>query len=357
MKGALIGFGFISEKGHLPAYLESGKQAHGLQIIAVADICEERRSQARQLLPGARVYPDHFSLLAAELERLDFVDIATPPEAHGPIASEAFRRGLHVLCEKPLATRSADAAALLILASQVKRVLFPCHTYKYAPVVRAIGEIIASGQIGRVRAVTLNTFRNTHAKGVLSWKADWRREREISGGGIAMDHGSHSFYLTFDWLGSYPVAVTAKMLNLGSADFDTEDNFSAVLTFPQGLANIYLSWTAGVRKVVYTVQGEKGAITVNDDQLELAVMETPASWRVESRSIASHWMDASHSSWFSALLDQFRNAIEKKDYVGKEARDAYLCTQLIDSAYQSARNGSREISLSNQVPVGGSMFA
>ena len=69
----------------------------------------------------------------------------------------------------------------------------------HASVVKAINEIIDSGKIGKVRSVTLNTFRNTHAKGVREWKTDWRRHKKWSGGGITMDHGSHSFYLTFDW--------------------------------------------------------------------------------------------------------------------------------------------------------------
>src|SRR6185436_3538833 len=142
--------------------------------------------------------------------------------------------------------------------------------YMHAPAIRAIGEIIHSGQIGKVHSVTLNIYRDTHAKGITGWNSDWRRESRYSGGGIAMDHGSHSFYLTFDWLGSYPTSVIAKMSNLEPGKYDTEDNFTAVLTFPNGIAHSHLTWTAGVRKVIYTVQGDRGAITVDDDDLQIA---------------------------------------------------------------------------------------
>ncbi len=198
------------------------------------------------------------ALLAAEANSLDFVDISTPPCDHAAIAHLALDAGLHVLCEKPLTTTVGEARSLLEHARRAKRVLFPCHNYKHAPVVKAIREAIGSGRIGRVRSVTLSTFRNTHAKGVPEWNTDWRRQRRYSGGGIAMDHGSHSFYLAFEWMGSYPSAVTAKMSNLEPNRWDTEDNFSAVLTFPTGLAHAHLSWTAGVRKVIYSVQGERG---------------------------------------------------------------------------------------------------
>ena len=358
----MIGYGFISGKGHVPAYLKRGEGTQAdVEIVAVADICEARRSLAQENLPRARIYSSYMALLNAEAENLDFVDISTPPCDHAAIAHAAFDRGLHVLCEKPLTPTLEEAASLIEHARRAKKVLFPCHNYKHAPVVKAIREIVESGKIGKVRSITLNTFRNTHAKGVTEWKTNWRREKKWSGGGIAMDHGSHTFYLTFDWMGCYPTAVTAKMANLEPNRWDTEDGFSAVLTFPNGSAHAHLTWTAGVRKVIYTVQGERGAITVDDDDLQLAVMRTTqgpdvaqgaVTWDVEKRAIASDWMDASHVGWFNSMFDQFKTAIQKDDFVGKEAQEAYLCIQLITNAYRSAQEGSREMSLSSQIPGG-----
>jgi predicted dehydrogenase len=357
LKGAVIGYGFISGKGHIPAYLQrqkaNQKTSHStnVQIIAVADICAERRALAAKELPEARIYSDYESLLKQEAKNLDFVDISTPPCDHAKIAHAAFDLGLHVLCEKPLTTTLAEAAALLDHAKKAKKVLFPCHNYKHAPVVKAIREIIQSGRIGKIRSVTLSTFRNTHAKGVTEWKTNWRRFQEFSGGGIAMDHGSHSFYLTFDWLGEYPIAITAKMSNLEPQKFDTEDNFSAVLTFPNGLAHCHLTWTAGVRKVIYTLQGESGAITVEDDDLQVAIQEKTSgpdvaqgavTWKFEKSTIESDWMDASHVTWFNAMFDQFATAIADQDYVGKEAKEAYRCIEIITKAYESAKNNCVE---------------
>jgi len=355
LRGALIGFGFIQSKGHVPAYLQRMKDgARDVEIVAVADICEERRNVASEMLPEAQVYTDYEILLEQE-EGLDFVDIATPPAYHAAIATAALQRGLHVLCEKPLTTTLEEARSLMALAVEKQRVLFPCHNYKHAPVVKAIQEIIDGGTIGKVRSLTLNTFRNTHAKGVPEWHTDWRREMRYSGGGIAMDHGSHTLYLTFDWLGTYPTAITAKMQNLEPKKYDTEDNFSAVLTFPNGLAHVYLTWTAGVRKVIYTVQGERGAVTVEDDNLEIALMERTdgpdvaqgaVTWKMERRKIASHWMDASHVQWFNSMFDRFQIAIREQDYENRELKEAVLCIQAIVTAYRSAAEGCRELPLS-----------
>ena len=97
-------------------------------------------------------------------KRLDFVDIATPPSEHAEVAHAALDRGLHVLCEKPLATTTEDARAMLRHAVRAERVLYPCHNYKHAPVIKAVRAILDAGRIGKVHLVTLQTFRNTHAR-------------------------------------------------------------------------------------------------------------------------------------------------------------------------------------------------
>jgi predicted dehydrogenase len=136
-----------------------------------------------------------------------------------------------------------------------------------------------------------------------------------------------------------------------NADFPgTEDNFTAVLTFPNGTAHAHLTWTAGVRKVIYTIQGERGAITVSDDDLELALMKrnpsgAGATWEFERTTIPSHWMDASHVSWFNSLFDRFRGAMAARDYVNRDALEALRSVEIITAAYRSSREGCREISL------------
>jgi predicted dehydrogenase len=351
LRAALVGFGFIGGKGHAPAY----QQRSDLEVVAVADICGARRDAARAALPNARIYEDYRALLAGE-PALDFVDVATPPCDHAEIASAAFDRGLHVLCEKPLTTTLAEAAGMLAHAARARRVVFPCHNYKHAPVVKAVRGILNEGIIGPVHLVTMQTFRNTHAKGVAEWRPDWRRERVFSGGGIAMDHGSHTFYLAFEWMSAYPSAITAHSST--SAGFDTEDVFGCTLTFPTGVLNAHLSWTAGVRKVMYTLHGSKGAIRIEDEDIELAVLEagpgvvapgSPGKWRFERRVAPSDWMDASHVGWFSSLFDEFRGAISREEFVGKDAREAALCVQLIERAYRSARDDSRALDVSDSV--------
>jgi len=54
-------------------------------------------------------------------------------------------------------------------------------------------------------------------------------------------------------------------------------------------------------------------------------------------------------SWFSALFDQFKTAVENQDYAGKEAKEAYRCIEIITRAYESAKQGCKELSLGGTV--------
>lgn len=344
LRGAVIGCGFIAENGHLPAYRD---KASAFDIVAVADTNAARRAKAAELVPGAKIHEDAEAMLNAT-PGLDFVDICVPPSEHARFTHLAFDRGLHVVCEKPLATTPEDARSMLEHAVRVKRVLFPCHNYKHAPVIRTVRRALDSGVIGKINLVTLHTFRNTHARGVAEWRPDWRRERRYSGGGIAMDHGSHTFYLAFDWFGGHPTSITAKMTT--PPGYDTEDNLACTVTFPEGIASAHLTWTSGIRKVIYTIQGSNGAIRVEDDDVEVCVMKHqagPASgarvtWERTRESVPSEWMDAGHSIWFSSLFTQFRAAVAAHDYAGREAKDSLACIELISAAYASARDASRE---------------
>ncbi len=343
LKGALIGYGFIGSRGHTPAYLKR----KDVDVVAVVDGCDARRALASELLPAARTFSSVEDLFRSGTH-LDFIDVATPPSEHFTICDAALRRGIHVLCEKPLTTLPSEAEALVERAFASRRVVFPCHNYRFAPTVRAIDEIISSGRIGRVRSVTLDTFRPTHAKGVPEWNPDWRRRRRWSGGGIAMDHGSHTFYLAFDWLDAWPTSLTAKMVNREPERWDTEDDFSATLVFPgDRTAHVHMTWTAGARLVIYTIHGERGAIVAQDDDIMITTREPmgtgdDGTWQVEHRVVSSSWMDASHTAWFNAMFDRFHTAIESNDYAGEDVLDACRCIAVIQEAYSSSSSSCVE---------------
>ena len=101
LRGAIIGFGNIAELGHYPSYANSAEA----EIVAVMDPSPSRREAAQALKLGLRAYETVDALFRAE--KLDFVDICTPPSSHTELALKALEQHCHVLCEKPLTLKTS----------------------------------------------------------------------------------------------------------------------------------------------------------------------------------------------------------------------------------------------------------
>jgi predicted dehydrogenase len=342
--GALVGFGFIAERGHVPAYLSG---AAPLRIVAVAEPCAGRQAAARRTLPEARVYPSAMEMLARE--SLDFVDICAPPSEHLGVALDAFDRGLHVLCEKPLAITPAQASAMAYRAIRAQRVLYPGHSYRHAPVVRAVRSVIERDAIGPITLATIDTYRTGHALGAAEWHPDWRRDLRFSGGGILMDHGPHTSYLAFEWMGGHPSAVSAWTRS--SRGDGVEDDAMFAMAFERGVVRAHLTWNAGFRRVIYTLHGQRGALRVEDDEVEIALRQPGGVARYEKIQRPSDWGDAGHGAWFRGVLCGFAEAIEARDFVGRETRDAMAGMRVIAAAQTSARHDGAPVSLSSLTPA------
>jgi predicted dehydrogenase len=338
LKGALVGFGFVAERGHVPAY---ASRTSPLQIVAVAEPCERRHRAIAAALPFARIYRDPETLLSRE--SLDFVDICTPPSEHMNLALAAFSRGLHVLCEKPLALTPFEARRMADAAVEAKRVLFPAHSYRHAPVIRAVRGLLSRDLIGPVRMATIDTYRTGHARGVAEWYPDWRRDPLYSGGGILMDHGPHMSYLAFEWLRGHPTSVSAWTRSVSG--HAVEDDAICSLVFPLGIVRAHLSWNAGFRRVIYTLHCDRGAIRVEDDEVELVVRAPGGETITEKTLQPSDWKDAGHGSWFEGVMREFQTAIEGGDHMGQSAEDAVMGTHVISAALSSARSGGSAVSL------------
>jgi predicted dehydrogenase len=228
-------------------------------------------------------------------------------------------------------------------ALRARRVLYPGHCYRHAPVIAGVRALLRDGRLGAIKMATLSTFRTGHARGAREWRPDWRREPVYSGGGILMDHGPHTFYLAFEWMNGHPTSVSAWTRTLGGGP--VEDDAVCALTFPSGVVRAHLSWNAGMRRVIYTLHGQRGAIRVEDDTIEVATRAPDGATTTEVSTFPSDWKDAGHGPWFEALYTDFARAVEEEDFVGREARDAIRAMDVIDAARVSAKLGGRDISL------------
>jgi predicted dehydrogenase len=339
MQGAIVGFGFIA-MGHMAGY----SQVEGLSIVAAVDPSPARREHAGTAY-GIRAYPTVAELVAHE--RLDFIDICTPPRTHGEYAALGLSRGLHVLCEKPVFMPAEDRFGTLIddIWSS-DRVFYPCHVYKFAPILHSMRQVITAPGFGDVVGANFRTLRRGHAVGVPEWRPHWRREREISGGGILRDHGPHSVYLAMELTNRTPAAVSCLMGTMSSDGYgDTEDTALVRMRSEDGIeTTLTLTWASGHRSTTYSIVGTSGTVVVDGDHL----MYTDAGTLVR-RTIASGFDDPSHKDWFADMLQDFLEMVADPTRQPNVIHEALVTAFVIESAYESAAEGGRWVDV--QVPA------
>ncbi len=111
-------------------HLQHFRALDGVEIAAVADVDGELAAQLGARY-GAKPYADGVAMMAAE--RLDAVSVCTPPRSHAPLVVAAARRGLHVLCEKPMAPTLADCDAMIEATQKAGVTLMLGFKKRYAP--------------------------------------------------------------------------------------------------------------------------------------------------------------------------------------------------------------------------------
>ncbi|WP_197322296.1 Gfo/Idh/MocA family protein [Saccharomonospora sp. NB11] len=338
MQGAIIGFGTIAQ-GHMVGY----SRIPGLSISAVVDVSSERRRYAEDVF-GVRVYRDFAELVANE--DVDFIDICTPPSSHAEYSSLGLAHQLHVLCEKPVFLPGKDGYhSLLSEISSSNGVFYPCHVYKFAPVLETVKRIVVDPGFGRVLGAQFRTLRRGHARGVPEWRPHWRRENGISLGGILRDHGPHSIYLAMNLTGCTPRAVSCLTGQMRRDDFDDEDTALVRLRCNDDVEIAFtLSWASGHRSTGYSILGGSGCVIVDGDEL---TYQTGGD--VVRRSIDSGFDDPSHKEWFHRMLLDFRDVVANPHRQWELVEEALLTSVLIDGAYESAQQGGAWIDV--EVPA------
>ena len=202
-------------------------------------------------VPTDRVYADYVEMADRESERADGVDVvtvATPNDSHFAIASAFLRKGISVVCEKPLTQDSGTAAELVEIAESSGAILAVPHCYSAYAMVRHAARLVRDGELGAVRFVAVE-----HASGWAATpleltghkQAGWRTDPEIAGEtSVVGDLGTHAFHLLRYVTGLNAARVSAELSTLvpGRRVFD---NAAIRLTLSNGApATLWASMAA-----------------------------------------------------------------------------------------------------------------
>ena len=128
---------------------------------------------------------------------IDIIDICTPNIYHFETLKKAIQAGKHVLCEKPLCVTESQAKEILSLCNSRNQILGMVFNYRHlAPVMRA-KQLIEEGRIGRVLSFRAAYLHNSATD--VNRPAGWKQDRDVCGGGVLFDLGSHAIDL-ISWL-------------------------------------------------------------------------------------------------------------------------------------------------------------
>jgi predicted dehydrogenase len=325
LRGAVIGLGNIALRGHLPAFRgDPGLRARA-GIVAAVDLAAV---PAEELLEGAKLYRDVPTLLAEE--KLDFVDICTPPDSHAAGIAACAAAGLHILCEKPLAHTFEVVASVSRAVADAGIVFVPCHQYKYAPLWQAIHRSIEAGELGRIILARFEVLRTRADVGSTAWNPEWRTRKQHGGGGVLADTGAHYFYLA-RWLFGMPQRVAAVTRRLKHHEYGVEDTAAVTLEHEATIVRLDLTWAAQRRANAVHVIGTEGSLHYNGTQL--VQVSAKGEREVPMPNVADK---SQYVGWYAALAREFVRRVEAKDASRDLLEEAAAVMHLLDASYRAA---------------------
>ncbi|MFI9508626.1 Gfo/Idh/MocA family protein [Nocardia sp. NPDC052566] len=238
VRAAVVGAGFMGR-----VHAESVRRAGG-QVVAVASSSPFTADAAAAALGAGRGYPSLDALLSDA--EIDVLHVCAPNTVHVSVTLAALAAGVHVICEKPLATREADAAALVGAASG--RVATVPFVYRFHPMIREMRQRLAAGEAG-----VLSTVSGGYLQDWLSESTDddWRVDAELGGPSRAFaDIGSHWCDLMEFITGDRIARLSAQTLVVHERrEVSTEDVASVHFTTESGVVGTLLvSQVAAGRK-------------------------------------------------------------------------------------------------------------
>lgn len=217
---AIVGCGAIVEKMHAPA-LRILAGTDRVRVVAVVDPDIQRRQTVGRVFPGCQA----FETLDALPSGVDLAIIASPVAWHARQTIAALGRGMHVLCEKPMAVTARECAEMVGAAAKSSRLLAIGHVRRFFASAQQLRGIIAAGVLGSVQSFRLVEGATYQWQAVSD--AYFRRE---AGGGALRDVGVHVIDLMLWWFGE-----PSRIEYWDDAMGGVEANARLALTYPGGL--------------------------------------------------------------------------------------------------------------------------
>ncbi|MDX2286527.1 MAG: Gfo/Idh/MocA family oxidoreductase [Bacteroidia bacterium] len=331
LKFAVIGAGFWAGY-QIPAWYE----LEGAELTAV---CDRTQSKAQALADRhriPRVYSDAAALL--EAEQLDFVDIITDADSHAPLAAAAAKRGVAVVCQKPMAPR-LDAAREMLAACEAAGVSLSVHeNWRWQTPIRRVKALLDSGTIGqpfKARVSFCSAFPVFDNQPFLAELEEF----------ILTDIGSHILDVCRFLFGE------AESLLCHTASVNPrirgEDVAQVLMKMKTGMTCFADMSYASILpeeafpQTLILIEGSEGSIRLGLNHL-IEVATRAGTTRETADPPAYPWADPAYALVHSSIVDCNRNllrALQGHGPADTSGRDNLETLRLVHAAYASAREG------------------
>jgi predicted dehydrogenase len=329
-RAAIVGTGYVARV-----------HAHALRQLGVRVVAVCGRSTTKQLAAelGALAYDDLAGLL--DHERPDVLHVCTPNAAHAQQALLALENGVHVVCEKPLAVSSTEAAELVEAAAVSGLVAACCYHCRGYPLVRRMRDEVAGDAVGEVRAV----HGRYACDDVFALPGGWRREPAAAGPSYVVgDLGTHWLDLAEYVVGLPVVEVFAELVGE-----PLEDWASLLLRFEgRAVGSVVLTAGAAGRKnqLLFELEGADGGLTWDQEEPNTLLVRhavSPTELVLKTDGPLARY-PAGHAEGYG---DAFRNVFaEVYKAVRGEAHEPFPTfvaglrgVETVEAAVRSARDG------------------
>lgn len=265
----IIGIGNMGS-AHAKSLLEGN--INNMELTAVCDIAEEKRSWAKENLKDVPIFENYSDLIKSGLA--DAVLIATPHYIHPVIAVEAFESGLHVLTEKPAGVYTKQVEEMNEAAKKSGKVFGIMYNQRTNPTFAKMREMVQSGKLGELKRcvwIITNWYRTQAYYDSGTWRATWDGE----GGGVLINQCPHNLDL-WQWIFGMPTKIRATCHYGKWHDIEVEDDVTAYAEYANGATGVFITTTGeypGTNR--FEIAGDKGKLVWENGTLKFWELKVP----------------------------------------------------------------------------------
>jgi xylose dehydrogenase (NAD/NADP) len=318
---AAVKWGIISTAHINRLFLDGARQADGVELLAVASR-EHPRAEAYAREQGIERAHVSYEALLADPE-VEAVYIPLPNSLHVEWTVRALEAGKHVLCEKPLSRRTAEAERAFDVAEREGRVLMEAFMFRHHPQTRRLTALIGQGAVGRVRMIRA-------AFGFVSQReADVRLQAALEGGAL-MDVGCYCVSAA-RLIAGEPERVSAEQA-LGGDGVDVA--FAATMRHRDEIISHFDAGLALDSRDLLEVVGDGGSLLLEDPwhcrTPMIQLRRDGETERIEIERANSYRLEAENFS--AAVRGAAKPLLDRADATGQ--------ARTIEALYRAAGEGS-----------------